>query len=56
MDGFVTSKIIARIRQVLNDPDRLREMVEKNYQLAKKSFSYEVLEEKLTHIIQTFKR
>jgi len=55
MDGFVTSKIIDQIRQVLNNPNRLQEMVEKNYQQAKKSFSYEVLEEKLIHLIRTFK-
>jgi len=56
MDGFVTSKIIDQIQQVIKDPDQLQEMVEKNYQLAKKSFSYEVLEEKLIHLITTFKQ
>ena len=52
MDGFVTAKIIDQIHHILDDPDRLHQMIEKNFQLAKKSFSYEVLEEKLTHIIQ----
>ena len=56
MDGFVTSKINDQIRNVLNDQNRLRKMVEKNYQLAKKLFSYEVLEEKLAHLIRTFKQ
>jgi glycosyltransferase involved in cell wall biosynthesis len=54
MDGFVTSTIIDQIREVLHNPDRLQAMVEKNYELAKRSFSYEVLEEKLSHLFKTF--
>jgi glycosyltransferase involved in cell wall biosynthesis len=54
MDGFVTSKTIEKIHEVLDNPNRLQEMVEKNYRLARKSFSYEVLEEKLSHLLRTF--
>ena len=54
IDGFVTSKVIDQIHRVLDDQERLQQMVEKNFQLAKKSFSYEVLEEKLMHILKTF--
>jgi len=54
MDGFVSSKAVAQIDQILRDKNRLEEMVEHNYQIGKKYFSYEVLEEKLMHLIQTF--
>jgi len=54
MDGFVSSKAVAQIQQILRDKNRLEEMVEHNYQIGKKYFSYEVLEEKLMHLLQTF--
>jgi glycosyltransferase involved in cell wall biosynthesis len=53
-DGFVTVKTIEKIKDVLNDQDRLEEMVKKNYKLAKQFFSYEILEKKLLYIITTF--
>ena len=54
MDSFVSSKTIRQIERVLRDKNRLKTMVERNYQLAKGYFSYEVLEEKLIHLIRTF--
>ena len=54
MDGFVSSRVITRIDRILKDNDSLQAMVEQNYQLAKRYFSYEVLEEKLMHVIRTF--
>jgi glycosyltransferase involved in cell wall biosynthesis len=54
MDGFVSSKAVEQIEQILRDKSRLQEMVERNYQIGMKYFSYEVLEEKLMHLIQTF--
>lgn len=54
MDGFVSSSAIRRIREVLHDKQKLQKMVETNYRLAQKYFSYEVLEEKLLHLIHKF--
>jgi len=54
LDGFVSSKAVAQIDKILKDKDRLEQMVEHNYQIGKKYFSYEVLEEKLMHLIYTF--
>jgi len=54
MDGFVSSRVITKIEGILKDNDRLQAMVEQNYQLAERHFSYEVLEEKLMHAIRTF--
>ncbi|MBW1689242.1 MAG: glycosyltransferase family 1 protein [Deltaproteobacteria bacterium] len=54
LDGFVSSQVIAGITNVLNNDDRRQAMVEHNYQIGKRYFSYEVLEEKLMHLIRTF--
>jgi glycosyltransferase involved in cell wall biosynthesis len=54
MDSFVSSKAIARIQAILEDEENLEEMVERNYQVAERYFSYEILEEKLLHLIRTF--
>ena len=54
MDSFVSSKAIARIQGILENEESLEEMVERNYQVAERYFSYEVLEEKLLHLIRTF--
>lgn len=53
-EGFVTNHVIERIKSVLEDKERLEKTVEKNYQIAQKHYSFEVLEEKLIHLIQTF--
>jgi len=54
MDSFVSSKAIERIQGILEDEEGLEDMVERNYQVAERYFSYEVLEEKLLHLIRTF--
>jgi len=54
IDGFVSKKTVEKIRCLLGNPEKLKEITEKNYLLAKKYFSYEVLEKKLKMIIETF--
>ena len=54
--GFLTSREVERIETILKNEKKLREMVDKNYTLAKKYYSYEVLEEKLMPIIHAFMR
>ena len=54
MDGVVTAKEIEKIKNVLNNKENLENMVKRNYEIAKKYFSFEVLEKKLLHIISTF--
>ncbi len=53
INGFVTSRIINQIKEVLHNKKKCEEMVEKNYQLANRFFSYEILEEKLMSLIDT---
>ncbi|MHB2150538.1 glycosyltransferase [Calditrichota bacterium LG25] len=55
IDGFATKRAITRIKRVLKDEELRERMVKKNYELAKKYFSYEVAEEKLIYLINTFK-
>jgi glycosyltransferase involved in cell wall biosynthesis len=54
IDGFVTAKTIKKIRQVLEDENLREEMVKKNYDLAKRYYSFEVLEKRLMYMISTF--
>ena len=53
-DGFVTRKVIDKIVQVLNDKNYCKRMTEKNYEVANRFFSYEVLENKLLDLIHSF--
>jgi hypothetical protein len=52
-EGFVTKEIVDRVKQFM-DPRHLETLVEKNYALGTKHFSYKVLEKKLLSIIETF--
>jgi len=54
LDGFVTRKAIRRIHRILIDEDLRKKMVEKNFDLAKKYFSYEVLNKRLTYLMNSF--
>jgi glycosyltransferase involved in cell wall biosynthesis len=53
-EGFVTKEIGDRIMQFL-EPENVRTTVDKNYELGQKYFSYEVLEQKLLPIIESFR-
>lgn len=52
-EGFVTSEIVHRIESFLR-PGHLSQAVDKNYELGKQYFSYEVLEKKLLPLIEAF--
>jgi glycosyltransferase involved in cell wall biosynthesis len=51
MDDFITADTIEHARRVLTSPDLVAEMVEVNYELATKFFSYEVLEQNLETLL-----
>jgi len=51
IEGFVSDKTVTEIFEVLNNNERREKMIEKNYQLGNKYFSYEVLERHLLHLI-----
>ena len=49
IDGYVTDKAVEQTKQVLDNPKLCKEMVDHDYELAKKHFSYTVLERILRH-------
>lgn len=54
MDGFLTRKNIARVREVLTDAETRKEMTETNFNIAKRFFSYAVLKRRLEGILYDF--
>jgi glycosyltransferase involved in cell wall biosynthesis len=51
IDGYVTEEAVAKTREILENPARRKEMVEKNYDIASRCFSYRVLRNKLRTLI-----
>ena len=51
-DGNLTDEAVSEIDQVVHDPALAREIAEHNFELGKKHFSYEVLEEMLTRLFE----
>jgi glycosyltransferase involved in cell wall biosynthesis len=49
IEGYVTDKAVEQTRQVLGNPELRQQMVDHNYELAKKYFSYSVLHQNLKH-------
>jgi len=50
MDNFISKRTVEYTREVLKNPERIREMTETNYNLGLKYYSYSVLATKLRHI------
>jgi mannosylglucosylglycerate synthase len=51
MDGMLTRDVVAHVHRVISDPAYRQEMVDHNYELGKKFFSYAVLRRKLRALI-----
>ncbi|MEM9186571.1 MAG: glycosyltransferase, partial [Planctomycetota bacterium] len=51
MNGYITRDTVARVRRVIEDQQYREEMVEKNYMLSKRFFSYAVLRRKLRALV-----
>ncbi|MGC9329976.1 MAG: glycosyltransferase, partial [Candidatus Hinthialibacter sp.] len=51
MEGYVTQKAAQEVRRILEDPEYRREMVDYNYNLAAKFYSFSVLRRKLYSLI-----
>ena len=54
MNGFLTRSVLEHVRKVIADERYRREMVDHNYELGKKFFSYSVLRRNLRSLITTF--
>jgi glycosyltransferase involved in cell wall biosynthesis len=51
IDGYVTDEAVRKTKKILTDPKLRRKMVTHNYEIAKKFYSYSVLEGKLKNLI-----
>ncbi len=51
MDGFLTDDVVEQVRQVLTDKSRCEQMVEHNYRVAHRFFSYDRVETELRAIL-----
>ncbi|MFH1267109.1 MAG: glycosyltransferase family 4 protein [Planctomycetota bacterium] len=54
MDGFLTRHVLDQVRRVISDDEFRTEMVDHNFELGKKFFSYTVLRRKLRSLITNF--
>jgi glycosyltransferase involved in cell wall biosynthesis len=54
MDDFISQDTIAETRRVLSDPSRVAEMVNTNYALGKRYYSYTILKTKLNLLFTYF--
>jgi len=55
LDGFVDDVAVERTRELLKDPEQVKTMVNKNYEIAHEHFSLEVLEKRLKDVISNFR-
>ena len=51
MDNFISDKTVREMNALLDDPDRIKKITEKNYELSLRYYSYTVLEHKLKEIV-----
>jgi glycosyltransferase involved in cell wall biosynthesis len=54
IDGFLTESAVKHVEEVLIDPDRRRAMVERNFELGRKYFSYGSLKRGLSSLLTSF--
>ena len=54
MDGYLSKKAVQNVIEILESSNRKKKMVNYNYQIATRHYSYSVLRSQLTAIIRTF--
>lgn len=54
MDGFLTQREIDSVREILENPERCEQMVNHNYEVATKHYSYAVLRKRLGFLLSNF--
>ena len=50
-DGFINERTLESAREALLHPERFRDQCENNYEIARRHYSFSVLERKLTHLL-----
>ena len=51
VDGWISDESVSLVRRLLDDPERCQTMVDRNYELARQHFSYEVLANALQSLL-----
>jgi glycosyltransferase involved in cell wall biosynthesis len=51
VDGWITDEAVSQVRRLLDDPDRCQEMADRNFELARRHFSYDVLVKALGRLL-----
>lgn len=54
MDGYVSDRVVREVREILDSPERRRRMVDHNYAVATRHYSYAVLRRRLAFLISNF--
>ena len=54
MDGYVGRNLVRRVKEILSDPEKREKMVEHNYRIALRHFSYAVLRKRLNFLLMSF--
>ena len=54
MDGYLTAKTVSKVKEVLESPDRRAKMVNKNYEVASRHYSFAVLRRWLNIMLANF--
>jgi glycosyltransferase involved in cell wall biosynthesis len=54
MNDFISEDTIRQVRELLDDPERMQGMMDRNYTRCLKHYSYRILEVKLRHILSSF--
>ena len=54
MDDFITDQTVEKVKEILRNKKRRKQMVERNFNIARCFYSYEVLEEKLIDLMARF--
>jgi len=51
MDGYVSNENVEQVKEVLSNKQRRIQMVEKNYEIARQHYSFRILEDKLSEML-----
>jgi mannosylglucosylglycerate synthase len=54
MDGFLSRKVVQRVMEVLESPERRKKMVNYNYEVAARHYSYSILQTRLNAVLNCF--
>jgi len=54
MDGFLTKKTVQKVREILESPEKREKMVNHNYEIATRHYSYSVLRKSLNSLFINF--